>query len=63
MVIKIIENYIGKKAEIHFKEMPGEIKSTCADIDYTIEKLDYNPRVTIRGSLNLLIGIIHITNN
>ena len=51
-VIKIIENYIGKKAEIHFKEIqPGEIKSTCADIDYTIEKLDYNPRVTIKEGI------------
>ena len=51
-VIKIIEDYVGKKADIHYKNIqPGEVQSTYANIDYTMEKLDYNPRVKLNEGI------------
>ena len=55
-VINIIEDYVGRKAEIRFKKIqPGEIKSTCANIDYTMKKLDYNPKVKIKEGISKFI--------
>ena len=47
-----IENALGKKAKIKFMNMqPGDVKRTFADIDYSIEKLNYKPNVSIKDGI------------
>jgi UDP-glucuronate 4-epimerase len=47
-MIHIIENSIGKKAKISFKDIQlGDVKDTLSDIDYSKKKIDYNPKTTI----------------
>ncbi len=47
-MVQIIEKHIGQKAEIEFLEMqPGDVKATFADIDYSNEKLSYNPKIRL----------------
>jgi UDP-glucuronate 4-epimerase len=47
-MIHIIENSIGKKAKISFKDIQlGDVKDTLSDIDYSKKKINYNPKTTI----------------
>ena len=47
-LISIIEQNLGKKAEIKFFPMqPGDVKESFADITHSYNKLDYNPKVKI----------------
>jgi len=47
-MIGLIEKQLGKKAVINFKTMqPGDVKESFADIDYSKEKLDYEPKIDI----------------
>ena len=47
-LINLIETCLGKKAQIEYLGMqPGDVKQTFADIEYSIEKLNYNPKTTI----------------
>lgn len=47
-MIRIIEDFLGKKARINFVDMqPGDIQKTLADIEYTTKKLNYNPKTAI----------------
>ena len=51
-MITIIETSLGKKADIDFQSIqPGDVVETFADIDKTIEKLDYNPRIDIEQGI------------
>ena len=51
-MITIIETSLGKKADIDFQSIqPGDVVETFADIDKTIEKLDYNPRIDIEKGI------------
>tara|TARA_B100000519_G_scaffold184745_1_gene179368 strand:- start:9 stop:968 length:960 start_codon:yes stop_codon:yes gene_type:complete len=47
-MIHIIEECLGKKAIIDFKDMqPGDVKKTFADISYSKEKLNYDPEIEL----------------
>tara|TARA_B100001250_G_C19807560_1_gene794120 strand:- start:2386 stop:3273 length:888 start_codon:yes stop_codon:yes gene_type:complete len=47
-MIGLIENGIGKNAEIQFEGMhPGDVKRTFADIQHSKQKLDYTPSTKI----------------
>ena len=51
-VVRMLENNLGKKAEINFKDMqPRDIKESFADIDRAVDMLDYHP------STNVDVGI------
>ena len=51
-MIHIIEDTLGIKAKINFKDIqPGDVKETCANIDYAKEKLDYNPLIPIESGI------------
>ena len=55
-VIKLIEDNLGKKAKIKYMGMqPGDVKKTVADIDYSKEKLSYNPKTKISEGVNKFI--------
>jgi len=55
-VIAIIEKTLGKKADIDFQSIqPGDVVETFADIEKSIEKLDYNPEVNIKNGIPLFI--------
>ena len=46
--IEKIEHCMGSKAIRKYEDMqPGDVKETCADIDYTKKLLDYKPKVGI----------------
>ena len=51
-MIALIEQNLGKKAEIIFKSMqPGDLEKTFADIEYTRDKLNYNPKTTLKEGI------------
>jgi len=55
-MITIIETSLGKKADINFQSIqPGDVVETFADIDKSIEKLDYNPEIDIKNGIPLFI--------
>jgi len=55
-VIQNIENYLGKKANIDFQPIQlGDVTETFADIEKSIKKLDYNPRIDIDSGIPLFI--------
>jgi len=46
--IKLIETNLNKKATINFLPIqPGDVKESFADINYTIKKLNYSPKINI----------------
>ena len=55
-IIDLIEQNLGKKANINFMGMqPGDVKRTFADINYSKEKLGYRPKTKIsQGVLSFL---------
>ena len=51
-VVSIIENFLGKKAQIKYKKMQlGDIKNTLADISLAKQKLAYRPKTTIQQGI------------
>ena len=55
-VISLIEKELGKKAIIDFKPMQeGDVKESFADIDHSINKLDYSPKTSIDKGIPALI--------
>jgi UDP-glucuronate 4-epimerase len=47
-VVSLIEQNLGKKAEIEFLPMQlGDVPESFADIDYSYEKLSFQPIVSI----------------
>ena len=51
-LIKIIEDNLGKKARINLLPIqPGDVEETFADIDKSIEKLNYNPKISIKEGI------------
>ena len=56
-VIAMIEQEIGKKANIDFHEMqPGDVKRTHADINYSTEKIGYLPTTNIKAGIPKFIN-------
>ena len=55
-VLKILENNLGQKAKIKFSDLQlGDVKDTSADIEYSKEKLGYNPKTSIDKGLKKFI--------
>ena len=55
--IHLIEEELGKKADIEFKPMQaGDVKETFADIDKSVELLGYNPQITINEGVPRFIA-------
>ena len=58
-VITLLEKGLGIKANIKMKSIqPTDVEKTYADIEYTREKLGYDPQVKIRkGIKNFYAGL------
>ena len=55
-VISLIEQTLGKKAEIDFQPMqPGDVPESFADIQYSSTKLDFIPKTSIEDGIPLFI--------
>ena len=56
-VIAIIEQELGMKAAINFQPIqPGDVKITFADIDYTKQKIGYQPDTSIKTGIPKFIN-------
>ncbi len=54
--INCIEKELGQKAEKNYLPIqPGDVSETCADIKHTLEKLDWQPKMTIEEGINRFI--------
>ena len=54
--ISILEEALGRKAEIQFQPMQaGDVKETCADIDDTRRDFGFEPKTTIAEGLPLFV--------
>ncbi len=55
-VISLLEKYLQKSAKINFRGMqPGDIENSFADIDKSVEMLNYNPKTNVDiGILNFI---------
>ncbi len=63
-LIKIIEKNLKKKANIKFQGMQmGDVKSTCADIKYSTEKINYRSKTTINEGIPKFIDWYKKYNN
>ena len=55
-LIKYLEVHIVTKAKIDFRPMQlGDVKQTYADIDYSKEKLNYNPKVNLNQGIKKFV--------
>ncbi|MFZ5392188.1 MAG: NAD-dependent epimerase/dehydratase family protein [Patescibacteria group bacterium] len=55
--ISIIEKELGQEALKEYLPMqPGDVLMTCADIDYSQEKLGYNPKTTIEEGIKKFVN-------
>jgi UDP-glucuronate 4-epimerase len=55
--VGLIEDALGRKAEIRFKPMqPGDVKETCADITAIRSDHGFEPRTTIDEGVPLTVG-------
>ena len=51
-MISYLEKALDKKAEIEYMDIqPGDVEKTFANIDYSISKLNYKPKITIQGGI------------
>tara|TARA_Y100000591_G_scaffold125211_1_gene107026 strand:+ start:4287 stop:5246 length:960 start_codon:yes stop_codon:yes gene_type:complete len=51
-VINHIQKALGKKADINFMDIqPGDVEKTIANIDYTRDKLNFEPRISIQEGI------------
>ena len=56
-IIALLEYNLGKKAILEFLPMqPGDVKQTLADIDDSIEFLNYNPEISIEKGIKSFIN-------
>ena len=56
-VIALIEKELGEKATINFQGMqPGDVEQTYADIDYSIQKIGYEPHTSIKVGIPKFIN-------
>jgi len=56
-MISLIEKKLGKIAEIKFLPMqPGDVKESFADIQYSFEKLGFEPKTSIEEGISLFIS-------
>ena len=63
-MIHILEEKLGKKAEVQFLDMqPGDVKKTVADIEYTKQKLAYKPTTSIKEGIPKFIDWYNTFNN
>jgi UDP-glucuronate 4-epimerase len=54
--IGLIEENLGKKAEINFQPIqPGDVPETFADIDHAREKLGFEPTTTIEAGIKRFV--------
>lgn len=61
--ISMLENIIGKKAEINMMDMqPGDVVKTAADIEKSIAELGYSPSVPLREGLARFVDWHHTHN-
>jgi len=62
-VIKLLEENLGKSAKINFKGMqPGDIRESFAEIDKSIQMLDYNPKVNVDLGIKRFVDWYKIYN-
>ena len=55
-MIKILETELNKKAKIEFLDIQlGDVKKTHADIEYSVEKLNFNPTTSIDKGISKFI--------
>ena len=55
-VVYLIEQYLGKKAEINFQPMqPGDVKESFADIIKSEEKLGFKPTTNIDVGIKFFV--------
>ena len=55
-MIALIEQNLGKKAEMKLMEIqPGDVKKTFADIEYSRDKLGYEPTTSITEGIPVFI--------
>ena len=55
-VVKILEQELGKKSIVNFKGMQkGDVKNTSADIQYSEEKLGFQPTIKIELGLSFFV--------
>ena len=51
-MVKIIEQYLSKKAEINYLDMqPGDVQSTYADVELSIKELNFKPQTSIETGI------------
>jgi UDP-glucuronate 4-epimerase len=51
-MVKLLEEQLKKQAVIDYLPMQkGDVIKTCADIDYTIKKLNYNPKTKLENGI------------
>ena len=56
-VVSLIEQNLGKKAEIKFLPMqPGDVPESFAEIKKTIKMLDFHPKTNVNDGINLFIS-------
>ena len=56
-MIKLIESEIGKKAKIEFRPLQdGDMISTFANINHTIEKISYKPKTDIKEGIPKMVS-------
>ena len=55
-MIKVLESKIGKKASLQFMDIqPGDVPKTYADINYSIKKLGFKPKIKIEEGIHNFI--------
>ena len=55
-IVQLIEKYLGKKAETNFLPMqPGDIRESFADINKSVEKLEYKPTINVDSGIRIFI--------
>ena len=55
--IELIEKNLDKKAEKQMMDIqPGDVENTCADIDYSREKLNFEPKTSIEEGIEKFIS-------
>jgi len=51
-MISYLEKALDKKVEIEYMDIqPGDVEKTFANIDYSISKLNYKPKITIQEGI------------
>ena len=63
-IITLLEKGLGKKANIKMTSIqPGDVEKTYADIEYTREKLGYDPQIKIRKGIERFLLWFKIYNS